>query len=490
MKVFVWVSAATMILAAGLSAQQASSQARLEDQGDALAARQALYRAAQRSPEDPSALLRYAEFLDEYRDPDTRSVYEKALTLLNDPADRIRRERTARRLVLLDLIAGDRDAAAKHLQAYHAAGGAALPASLPDPRPDADGHQPTIEIPGPLGSFGRMAAISPDLVPADVLPAIARNMVTNGYQALPTGDTLEPTEYLKLITRYVSQARELERLAGDQKIIRIEACESAKTAELLRILGYRMRGGCGSEVVLDTVNASRAFLTIDSGFPLAELEQALRTNRPFQYDYRPTYIPILYGADYWVNPNDKSQGDPIDVFLSDPSLCRLYVAMAALDPETVGALRRVAPLPRLKLFAHVLDFFGGMFEVRGGKATVPGGARSAAMWAELVGVSPDKGGEFFERLISKDDGWMASYFDALARISGPVQDYLTEPQRMKRCVPLEHRHAAADHASASRCEREASRSRGPRGVEGSLHSSPAPQIRLQARPLGFELERT
>ena len=56
----------------------------------------------------------------------------------------------------------------------------------------------------------------------------------------------------------------------------------------MRILGFRMRGGCGSEVVLETVNASRAFLTTDSGFPVNELEEALRTNRPFTYDFHPT----------------------------------------------------------------------------------------------------------------------------------------------------------------------------------------------------------
>ena len=48
---------------------------------------------------------------------------------------------------------------------------------------------------------------------------------------------------------------------------------------LNHVLGYRMRGGCGSEVVLETVNATRAFLTTDSGFPLPDLEQALRTYR-------------------------------------------------------------------------------------------------------------------------------------------------------------------------------------------------------------------
>ncbi|MCL4850141.1 MAG: hypothetical protein KJZ78_02015, partial [Bryobacteraceae bacterium] len=42
------------------------------------------------------------------------------------------------------------------------------------------------------------------------------------------------------------------------------------------------------------------------------------------------------------------------------------------------------------------------------------------------------GGAFFERLIARDDGWMASYFDALARVDGPLQAYLTEPERMKR----------------------------------------------------------
>ena len=34
--------------------------------------------------------------------------------------------------------------------------------------------------------------------------------------------------------------------------------------------------------------------------------------------------------------------------------------------------------------------------------------------------------------MAKDDGWLASLYDALARIQGPVQDYLTDPVRMKR----------------------------------------------------------
>ena len=90
------------------------------------------------------------------------------------------------------------------------------------------------------------------------------------------------------------------------------------------------------------------------------------------------------------------------------------------------------PAQRFKLYAHVLDFFGAMFRIRDGRAMVPGGARTERMWANLNGASPDKGVEFFERMLSQDDGWLASYFDAISRIDGPVQNYLLDPQRLER----------------------------------------------------------
>ena len=35
-------------------------------------------------------------------------------------------------------------------------------------------------------------------------------------------------------------------------------------------------------------------------------------------------------------------------------------------------------------------------------------------------------------MLTRDDGWAAAYFDALARINGPTRDYLLEPKRMHR----------------------------------------------------------
>ena len=291
----------TFILTFSSSALRGANESRfdskLEAAGDTLAARTALARAAEANPYNVPALTQYAEFLERYGDPGAREAYGKLLRRSAHSGDKQRAGVIARRLAVLDLLAGDRSATSRDLDAYREATGNSLALAKGASRRE---NWPTAPIPGPLRSFARMAAISPESAAEDVLPALARNVVTNGYQASHSNDALEQTEYLKLVHRYLTQARELDKLAGEQKVIQIENCESATVAELLRILGFRMRGGCGSEVVLETVNAARAFLTTDSGFPLNDLEQALRTNRPFTYDYHSTAVPVLFGPEYWT----------------------------------------------------------------------------------------------------------------------------------------------------------------------------------------------
>jgi hypothetical protein len=404
----------------------------MEAAGDTAGARAALAQAAERQPNSIPALNAYAEFLDQYGDPAARDTYSRLLTALVRSGDKARAGVIAQRLTALDLLSNDRTAAARDAETYHTATGKTLSLGKAAPTAPASGGT-TTAIPGPMRSFARMAAISPDAGPDDILPALARNVVTNGYQASHSNEALEQTEYLKLVHRYISQAREIAKLAGSAEVIKIDNCDSPNVAELLRVLGFRMRGGCGAEVVLETVNAARAFLTTDSGFPLNRLEQALRTNHSFEYDYHSTQVPVLFGSDYWSGgAKEKEQSDFLETLISDPAQCRLYLGMAKLDSATAEELRAAIPYTRLKAFAHVLDFFGGMFEIRNGKAIVPGGTRSAPAWAELTGASPDKGTDFFDKLLAKDDGWLCSLYDAIGRIHGPVQDYLTDPSRMKR----------------------------------------------------------
>ena len=160
---------------------------KLEARGDGAAAREELRRAAENAPGDPLALESYAVFLDRHRDPAAREIYQKLSDLLaRNHASAGERARIARRLVTLDLIAGNRQAATRHLEDYRSAGGTGL--TLPGEAQVS--RSKYIEIPGPLRSFARMAAISPDADPDDVLPSLAHNVVLNGYSA-----TAAPTRW-------------------------------------------------------------------------------------------------------------------------------------------------------------------------------------------------------------------------------------------------------------------------------------------------------
>ena len=401
-----------------------------EASGDLAGARAVLEDAANSAANNGNtdAQAAYAEFLDRHRLPGRRDAYLKWAALEHD---RERKLLALREVVLIDVLEGQSETLNTDLRGYREAGGAEFTELARNASHETDGNKlySTVSIPGPLPSFARMAALSPDLLPEELLPALARNIVTSGYQAISANEALEPTEYLKLLLRYVAQARELEDLAGKGHAIVVPACDSEQTAALLKILGYRMRGSCGTDVVLETVNATKAFITVDSAFPLAELEKDLRANRRFELPYAPTVIPVLYNASYWLEAAGKGNTSFLDGFLSDPSLCRLYLGLSKLDRPTAEALRTQASSAKLKVYAHVLDFFGSMFEVRNGAAVVPG---SPQAWAELTGASPKNGGAFFEKLLETDDGWLASYFDALSRIDGPTAVYLEDPQRMKK----------------------------------------------------------
>src|ERR1700674_3416206 len=156
-------------------------------------------------------------------------------------------------------------------------------------------------IPGPLRSFLRMAGISQKITTEEVLPLLSRNVFTQGFEA-----SSRPTEFLILLRRYVVQARELRDLAaGSDMVIRVSNCDDAKP--LLRILGYRARANCGDPgTSLQTEDAERAFLSIDSGFPLPELEQTLQGGRPFEYPFSSSSVPVLFAASDWTMASTKN----------------------------------------------------------------------------------------------------------------------------------------------------------------------------------------
>lgn len=301
-------------------------------------------------------------------------------------------------------------------------------------------------IHGPLRSFLRMAGISQQAPRENILPLLSWNVSALGFEGSD-----RPTEFLLLLRRYVVQAKELSELAGADEVIRVSDCENAKP--LLRILGYRVLGECGSPgASLITADWERAFLTVDSGFPLTDLEKTLAGDKAFEYPFPTTPIPVLFSEDEWTAASSKNRAesskDLLDTILNDRSVARLYWALSKMDAQTGRFLQQNLGIRKLVSYAPMLDFYGTHLSIRGGHVLVPGGPSAEREWESLAGASPAAPADFIPRLLLKDKGWLAAYFDVLSIVGHQQQSGFTEPHRLKAFYAALH--PPDKSASASR----------------------------------------
>ena len=211
-------------------------------------------------------------------------------------------------------------------------------------------------------------------------------------------------------------------------MIRISNCDEAKP--LLVILGYRLRENCGPAAALETFDSNRAFLTIDSGFPLADLEDTLRGGKTFEIPYSSTKVPVLFEANDWIVNKKNANKGVLDSLLAI-RLARLYRAMSRIDNETGAYLWKSSgrrsylfpPRPWISMAATSAcapDEFLCREERRRNR---PG----RTWWRQSKSPA-----DFVTRLLEKDDGWLAAYFDALSRVSRSQQTYFADPRRLQR----------------------------------------------------------
>jgi hypothetical protein len=308
-------------------------------------------------------------------------------------------------------------------------------------------------IPGPLRSFLRMAGVRQRISPKEVLPIISRNVLLHGYKAK------RPTEYLILLRRYYRQAQELGALAGSTGKIQVNGCNDAEP--LLRVLGYRIQGECGhSGMALVTADAQRAFLTIDSGFPLPDLEEALQKSSPFVCAYAGSTVPVLFSPADWIaltgEKGKQRNRDLVESLLYEPEMARLYVALSRMDPETRAVLKKDIGLEKLLPVASALDVYGSQLCIRAGVVVVPGGRNAEKEWRSLVGADPRTPSEFVPLLFGKDRGWLVAYYDAMAQASQKQLEHFVASQRLKRFSEAFRSPGVSSDAAASSVFRPAS----------------------------------
>lgn len=293
----------------------------------------------------------------------------------------------------------------------------------------------SIVIPGPLRPFLRMSGISQQVTPDQVLPLFGHFVETYGFEGSKEKSP-KATEALLIFRRYFVQANTLASLAGAKETLGFSNCEDSR--QLLADLGYKLENGCKGIPSIEVDDADKAFITVDSGFPLADLQLALQQGKPFSTPYTSTRIPLIYTKADWTGKPNSTDIDLIDELDQSPSLARLYWGLSRVDNNTRQILLRDGGVQKMLPYASVLDFYGSTLAVRGGRVAVPGGSVADAAWKKLVGVDPGDPAKFIYALMAKDGGWLAEYYDAISRAPDRQLQYFTADGRLQRFYDAFH----------------------------------------------------
>ena len=311
-------------------------------------------------------------------------------------------------------------------------------ATAPAATPAADSSVSTstvyIVIPGPLRSFLRMSGISQKASPEEVLPLLGHFVETYGYEGSKEKSP-KAAEALVLFRRYFQQAKALALLAGPDQSLHFANCDESKP--LLLVLGYKLRNGCG-DPALEVDDQEKAFVTVDSGFPLVDLEQALLDKKSFSTPYVSSRVPLIYTKRDWTGKEDSKDTEVVEALADNPALARLYWGLSRVDNGTRAELRKAEPVQRMVAQGSAMDFYGSNIAVRNGHVLVPGGPAAEPAWRTLVGGDPANAGDFVVRLLQKDGGSLAEYYDSIARAPLAQQTYFTASSRLTRFYTAFH----------------------------------------------------
>ncbi|HMJ62117.1 MAG TPA: hypothetical protein VK493_10155, partial [Bryobacteraceae bacterium] len=159
--------AAIGCLASAADGDLQSRVSQFESSGNLAGARSLLTEQAA-SSNDSATAQTLAEFLCRHADPGCRDATLKWASGESDP---VKKKLALRQVVLLDYMKGREADLAGDLTQYRAAGGAGLDTPSKHTR---GATYSMVTIPGPISSFARMAALSPDLAPEELLLALAR----------------------------------------------------------------------------------------------------------------------------------------------------------------------------------------------------------------------------------------------------------------------------------------------------------------------------
>ena len=247
--------------------------------------------------------------------------------------------------------------------------------------------------------------------------------------------------------------RQLSALAalGSRKAGRVEIVltlngEDGKqrTETALGILGLKLTRKDG-ELTIELAEGksqakrqdARAALAIDD----RGIQKALSANKPYRLEIALDSVPVYPAEHLWqvaFGQNQDYEGGLAELFVSDPRLPRLYLALNSMDRDAAEVLLKAVSLEALaQTHSWPLSRFSSSLALNNNRAEVPGGSAADSVWQQLVGESPSNPAAFFQSLLTRDDGRLIAFFDMLTHLDLARQSFfMRSADRAKRFYQL------------------------------------------------------
>jgi VWFA-related protein len=209
------------------------------------------------------------------------------------------------------------------------------------------------------------------------------------------------------------------------------ASERAKTARLLRCLGWKLdETGSSPRVELgdEPDDGLRQPIAAALGIDEIAMRNALNVGRSFEFEVR-SETARLVGGIRWaavLKGIPSFPGGMADVFARDPQFAKAYAGLGALSVENaLGLISAIGVRDLVTRYSDVLALCSGAFNVSSGGVSTPGGPEALSVWKKLVGADPAEPTGFFRALLAKDGGRLAVFYFTLSQVDAKHQRFFT-----------------------------------------------------------------
>lgn len=295
---------------------------------------------------------------------------------------------------------------------------AVLLVCLPGARPaDAQTDWGTVRVPGGIGPARRIASLGGlDRPDASFLVDLSRRVT--GTLLDPLDTPTELADYFTFLENLRSALNGVPRGLTVAGLSDLDSDGRRALVEALALLGLRLGGG---ESVVpappDAATARRAVWLDAVGIRLDEVRERLNAGDRVSLGWEDGALPLPL-PELWQALVFYSRQSPAAQLAADDDMLFLYLGLLNLDRETRTWLATEPDLFR-RLHAELaatFAAFGRGIRVRDGAIVVPGGSDAVAAWEELAGARVTDPAEFAARVLSRDRGRLAYFYDLAAHL--------------------------------------------------------------------------